>query len=393
MPKLRSLRAKMLALILVPVLVALAATTLLAISRASSAQQEAAYAELDQRTDVESAEGQRDRRRGACRRPAPPRRSSRRATAAPTPLDGMAALLSDAHQERHGRLLGPRAQRLRRHGRRSAGLPGTDSDALPAERALSEKGIAVAASPDGAKAALAFVKQPVSGVMEPTAYQGTMYVTYQVPVKRDGKVVGFAGTANTLAGVDARISQDQALRLAATRSRSRPRACCSPARTRRTTARSASPSSPSKQPGARAGRRSRSPPARTARSRPPTRGRARRSCSRGRRSTPSGWSFLTAAPVDEVLAPVKSLQSTLFLVGVIALILLALMIVLVANKLTKPIRTVTEAAERVSQRRGRRRRSTSSPTTRSAAWPPRSSRRSSTCARRPSRPRPSPAAT
>ena len=54
MPKLRSLRAKMLVLILIPVIVALAATTLLAISRASSAQQDAAYAELTQRTDVEA---------------------------------------------------------------------------------------------------------------------------------------------------------------------------------------------------------------------------------------------------------------------------------------------------------------------------------------------------
>ena len=55
MPKPRSLRAKMLALILLPVIVALVAMTLLAISRASSAQKKSAYAELNQRTAVESA--------------------------------------------------------------------------------------------------------------------------------------------------------------------------------------------------------------------------------------------------------------------------------------------------------------------------------------------------
>ena len=55
MPKPRSLRAKMLALILLPVIVALVAVTLLAISRASSAQETSAYAELNQRTAVESA--------------------------------------------------------------------------------------------------------------------------------------------------------------------------------------------------------------------------------------------------------------------------------------------------------------------------------------------------
>ena len=51
-----------------------------------------------------------------------------------------------------------------------------------------------------------------------------------------------------------------------------------------------------------------------------------------------------------MLAPVKSLQTTLFIVGLIALILLAVVIVFVANQLTKPIRTVTEAAERLSRR-------------------------------------------
>src|SRR3954447_12853869 len=55
MPQLRSLRAKLLALILTPVVVALALTTFIAISRASSAQKASAYSELTQQTRVEAA--------------------------------------------------------------------------------------------------------------------------------------------------------------------------------------------------------------------------------------------------------------------------------------------------------------------------------------------------
>ena len=39
-----------------------------------------------------------------------------------------------------------------------------------------------------------------------------MYVTYQAPVVRNGKTIGFAGTANTLAGVDATISKTKLLK-------------------------------------------------------------------------------------------------------------------------------------------------------------------------------------
>jgi hypothetical protein len=54
MPQFGSLRGKMLALILTPVAVAIILTTLFAISRASNDQRKAAFAELEQRTQVES---------------------------------------------------------------------------------------------------------------------------------------------------------------------------------------------------------------------------------------------------------------------------------------------------------------------------------------------------
>ena len=83
----------------------------------------------------------------------------------------------------------------------------------------------------------------------------------------------------------------------------------------------------------------------------------------------AGWSFLTAVPVSEVLAPVNGMKTALFVIGLVMLLLVTVAIVLVANLLTKPIRTVTE---------GRPRRS---------AAP------STTCARRPRPPRLSPTAT
>ena len=51
-----------------------------------------------------------------------------------------------------------------------------------------------------------------------------------------------------------------------------------------------------------------------------------------------------------MLAPAKSLKTALLVVGLIALILISLVIVWVANLLTKPIRTVTDG--RRARRRG-----------------------------------------
>ena len=157
------------------------------------------------------------------------------------------------------------------------------------------------------------------GVQEPAAYEGTMYVTYQAAVERGGKVIGYAGTANTLAGVDAQISKIKLLDSAATRSPSRPRASSSPARTRRTTASSASPSSPSSKNN-------------------PELKQVADSIAAGKdgqietkdpftgkdivltwsKIDSAGWSFLTAVPVSEVLAPVNSMRTTLLIIGLVA---------------------------------------------------------------------------
>src|SRR6478735_5765392 len=162
MPKPRSLRAKMLALILLPVIVALVAVTLLAISRASSAQETSAYAELNQRTAVESAKVDA-------------------AVAGVQNIANSAALILSTSTSRADAVAG--------------------MTALQAAAKGSVVGIFGSLLPN------TFGSAPTPGVQEPAASEGTMSVTYQAPVQRGGKIVGAAGTTNSLALIDSRIGK------------------------------------------------------------------------------------------------------------------------------------------------------------------------------------------
>ena len=287
MPKPRSLRAKMLALILLPVIVALAAVTLLAISRASSAQEKSAYAELNQRTAVESAKVDS-------------------AVAGVQNIANSAALILSTSTSRADAIAGMTALQTAAKGSvvavfggllpntfgsdaGAAGQPGTLPDgSFQPSVALDEKGkLAVTASKDGLTGAETFVKTPTPGVQEPAAYEGTMYVTYQAPVQRGGKVVGYAGTANTLALIDSEIGKMKFYESGyafADLGQGRPDRQPGQGADRQGQPRRARRRRPATPSSSRS--RTRSRPARAARSRPRTRSRARTSCSRGRRSTP-----------------------------------------------------------------------------------------------------------
>ena len=349
MPKPRSLRAKMLALILLPVIVALAAVTLLAISRASSAQEKSAYAELNQRTAVESAKVDS-------------------AVAGVQNIANSAALILSTSNSRADAIAGMTALQTAAKGSvvavfggllpntfgsdaGAAGQPGTlPNGSFQPSVALDEKGkLAVTASKDGLKGAETFVKTPMPGVQEPAAYEGTMYVTYQAAVQRGGKVVGYAGTANTLALIDGEMGKMKFYESGYAFA---------------TSAKGVLIASPDK---AQTGKVSLAELA--AKTDNAELKQVADSIAAGKsgqietkdpftgkdvvltwsKIDSAGWSFLTSVPQSEVLAPVKSLQTTLFVVGLIALILISLVIVWVANLLTKPIRTVTEAAERVAE--------------------------------------------
>ena len=214
MPKFGSLRGKMLALILTPVAAAIILVTFFAISRASSDQKAAAFAELAAAHGGRGAEGRRDHRRRARhrsfrgRRPGlvdQSRRHRRRADK---------TLLARQQQVDHGRVLEHAAQQLRRQGRDQRRRAGhRQGRQLRAERHADRRRARSPRPPRPTtpRAPPASSKKPMSGVQEPAAYEGTMYVTYQVPVERGGKVVGFAGTANTLAGLDGQISKTKLL--------------------------------------------------------------------------------------------------------------------------------------------------------------------------------------
>ena len=213
MPKFGSLRGKMLALILTPVAVAIILVTFLAISRASSDQKTAAFGELQQRTSAEALKVDATTS-GALATAASAAAVLGSSTSRADTVNAYQGPAGRQQQVDHGHLREHAAQQLRRQGRRQRRRAGTDKDgSFGPSVTLTEDGtIAAAATADNAKGAAAYVKKPMTGVQEPAAYEGTMYVTYQVPVERGGKVIGFAGTANTLAGLDAQISKTKLLK-------------------------------------------------------------------------------------------------------------------------------------------------------------------------------------
>jgi methyl-accepting chemotaxis protein len=61
-----------------------------------------------------------------------------------------------------------------------------------------------------------------------------------------------------------------------------------------------------------------------------------------------GWTFVAVAPKDEILASVHQLRTTLILIGLAALLLIGGALVLVAQRIARPVRAVADAAERVA---------------------------------------------
>ncbi|HWK27036.1 MAG TPA: methyl-accepting chemotaxis protein [Solirubrobacter sp.] len=349
MPTFGSLRGKLLALILIPVALAIVALTLYAISRATSAERDSAFTELRQHTTAEAL------------------RVDKTTAGALEVAQAAAVVASTAERRRDvanafAKLAGDNAKRVTavfggfvRDGfdgadARSAGQPGTDkAGTFQPTAALGPDGkVAVSAGQDGVKQAEAFAADPTPGVQEPSAYEGTMYVTSMVPVTRGGKVVGYTGTANTLADVDALISKtklyDSGYGFAVS-------------------GRGVFLASPDKENNGKASLGA------LAKSKHNAQLEAvAESIAAGRsgqietvdpftgkdvvltwaKIDSTGWSFLTAVPVSEVLASVHSLRTNLLVIGLVMLLLVTVAIVWIANRITKPIRGLTEAAERLS---------------------------------------------
>jgi methyl-accepting chemotaxis protein len=62
----------------------------------------------------------------------------------------------------------------------------------------------------------------------------------------------------------------------------------------------------------------------------------------------SSWSFVASVPVSEIMAPVNRLRTNLLVLGFVLLLAVAGLIAYIAQRVSKPIKLLTEAAERVS---------------------------------------------
>ena len=105
-----------------------------------------------------------------------------------------------------------------------------------------------------------------------------------------------------------------------------------------------------------------------------------------------GWSSVAVAPKNEILAGVTALRTKLILVGLAALLLVGGALVFVAGRLSRPVREVADAAERIGEGdldvtvQVRTQDEVGRMAGASAGWPSR-------CARPPTPPRRSPPAT
>jgi hypothetical protein len=134
--------------------------TLLAISRASSAQQDAAYAELDQRTDVEAAKVNAavSESLGAAQAAGMLLETGHNRADV---LDGMAALLS-AHSKSVTAVFS---------GIVEGGFDARAGEFSPSA-ALDKSGVVKGTTaPEGQEGVRAYLEHPITGAQEPTAYQ------------------------------------------------------------------------------------------------------------------------------------------------------------------------------------------------------------------------------
>ncbi|MDA0166877.1 methyl-accepting chemotaxis protein [Solirubrobacter ginsenosidimutans] len=349
MPRFGSLRGKMLALILTPVAAAIVLMTVFAISRATSQQKKSAYAELTQSTEVQAVKV--DQTVGASLSTA--QSAAAILSTANSRADAVAGL-SDLLQKNvsHAMYLysGILANGFDGADAKSAGQPGTAKNGgFEPSISMDKTGKIVAATSEtGTKDAIPYTKAPVNGVLEPSAYQGTMFLSYQSQIVRNGQVVGYAGVANTLAVEAARISKvklfDTGYAFAVSK---KGMVLASPDKKNNGKVSLSSLAKSKDNPElAKIAESVAAGHSGQVETKDPWTGKDSVITWSG--VDTSGWSFLTSVPVSEVLAPVKGLRTSLLVIGLIMLILVTLAIVFVANLLTKPIRVVTEAAERLA---------------------------------------------
>ncbi|WP_210493255.1 methyl-accepting chemotaxis protein [Patulibacter sp. SYSU D01012] len=342
----------MLALLLPPIVLAVAILTVLGISRATSQERESRFAEMARTAQSRANAFDASAARGL--------------TIARTMATAME---SDVARTREGVVdLGLRVQQRNPEllgtyiGFVPNGFDGADA-AHRDERSSDEKGRfgyywstvhggKLKLEPLGDSEGYPFWEVPKrsgqASVIEPYLENKTLMTSYTAPIRRGGRFVGIAGIDRTLASIDGQVRREKILDTGYGMLVSRTGIfVAAPQRKLLGT-----------KLGTLAQKRGDAVLARIARDVAAGRGGQAETTDpfSGDRTVLSWapvasgrWAYVAAAPMDEVLAPVHRLRTAMLLTGLVLLLALAGVVVLLARRLTRPITRLTDAAERVSQ--------------------------------------------
>ena len=352
MPRPRSLRGKLLLLLLPPICLAFAAVTVLGISRATSETRSSAHRELAQLSQRHANAFQADTRDAQALGRA---MASLGAASVGGDRTQVNAILRDA-LDRNPHILGtyvafePDAFDAADAQHRNA--PGSDKGGRygPYWNTLAGK---PALDPLTDLEAQDYWNIPKDTgrdtIMEPYLYDGVLMTSYITPIERDGKFIGIGGVDRSLTAIDKAVSRvkvlDSGYGLLVSRTgifvSARDKALIGKKTLADVAKAEQDPALERIAAGVASGR------AGQLEGTDPWTGKdvvfswAPVGSSR--------WGFVSVAPKAEILAGVGHLRTQLLLVALLVLVAITAVVVLVARRLTAPIAEVTEAAERVSE--------------------------------------------
>ncbi|WP_210495351.1 methyl-accepting chemotaxis protein [Patulibacter sp. SYSU D01012] len=350
LPPVRSLRTRMLLLFLPPIVVAIALLTFLAISRATDQERQSRYAQIAETANVQAKEF-----------------DASAAQSMMIPRSMAAAMESDIARGRQAVV-----DMVLRFYHRNPGILGTyvgyvpngfdgDDAAHRNERGSDAKG---RFGPYWSTLTPPFQLSVLSGqeksaywtlprdtrkpvVIEPYPWDGRLITSYTVPIIRGGRFVGIAGADRSLGEIDGKIGKVRLLDTGYGMLVSRTGIFVA---------------APQKKLlgtklGTLAKKQDNAVLARVARDVAAGRGGQAETTDpfTGKDVVLSwapvrtgDWGFIASVPVDEVLAPVHRLRTTLLVIGIVLLLVMGGIVTLIARSLTRPITELTDAAERVA---------------------------------------------
>jgi methyl-accepting chemotaxis protein len=358
LPPVRSLRARLLLQILPGVALAVIALTAVAVKVASDSQRDAVYGEMSQLIATEAArfDGQAQRAQAITHGIAASLEAD------PSYDRDRGAAVVNRFAERHPDLLGiwaafepdafgPDA------GHVNDGVRGDNEGrfAVWAERLKGDLNLTAWENPadkpwDHDDYYVRPAKKGFDGMLEPYLESGAMMTSYVTPVRRGGRRVGAAGTDIALRDLDARIKSvkvldsgyafvaaDTGLLVAFPKHKgwAGKQNVAQIARKQKVAGLAGIPAA------AKAGRSGH------VETTDPVTGKDAVLFYAPVKT--GGWSFVAVAPKAEMLAGVHKLRTTLILVGLAALLAIAGVLALIAGRISRPVREIATAAERIAE--------------------------------------------